>query len=244
MKGFINGKNRTTKPRIIMSVVAREKQGKTHFALTAPGSIADFSTDIGEEGVIDKFVGDKDIWIMPVDKIDDDAPEQAKDQFETMKDAYFTQLKSDKCRTIIMDTATEIWEVCRMARFGRVTNVPPLAYGPVNAEYRSFIREAYNYDKNVILLHKMKKQYVGKGKDASWNGEYERAGFAETGHLVQVNAVMLRDDDEEVENMFGIRIVDCRQNPALNGQEFWGAMCSFPIIASMVLPNVDPSMWE
>ena len=73
--------------------------------------------------------------------------------------SYQWALAEPAVRTISVDTATELWELLRMARFGKLTQVMPYQYGPVNAEFRSLIRMAYASDKNLILLHKMRKVY-------------------------------------------------------------------------------------
>lgn len=236
--GFVNAKDKKDKPRIILSISGLEKCGKTHFALTAPGPVAIFSTDTGEEGVVSKFEN-KDVWIMPLDKVNEDSAEQAPKEYTRFHTAYIDMLRGDSVRTIIFDTATEIWEILRMARFGRLTQVMPYQYGPVNAEYRALIREAYNWDKNLILLHKMKPQYINDKK----TGDYDRAGFGDTGFLVQVNTQVYRYSPEDG-GEFAIHIKDCRQNADLAGEEFSGPLCTFPFLASMVLPNIDPANWE
>lgn len=237
-KGFTSAKDIEIAPRIIMSIEGLEKQGKTHFALTAPGPIAMFSTDIGEEGVVSKFK-DKDIWVMSIDKVDENSTEQAPKEYARFKTAYTDVLRGKDVRTVVIDTATEIWEILRMARFGRLTQVMPYQYGPVNAEYRALIREAYTYDKNLILLHKMKPQYINDKR----TGEYERAGFGDTGFLVQVNAQVYRYSPSDG-GEFVIYVRDCRQNPDLTGEEFMGPMCSFPFLASQIIPDINPSIWE
>ena len=238
MAGFTPAKDRSIQPRLIISISGLEKQGKTHFSLTAPGPIAMFSTDIGEEGVVDKF-GDKNLHIMNIDRIDENSAEQAPKEFDRFKKAYKDMLRGTEIRTIIVDTATEIWEILRMARFGRLTQVMPYQYGPVNAEYRALIRDAYNYDKNLILVHKMKAQYINDKK----TGEYERSGFNDTGFLVQVNAQIYRYAPQDGGD-FALFIKDCRHNPDLAGEEIVGPMCTFPFLASMVMPNVPADMWE
>ena len=237
--GFQNAADRELCPRIIVSMSALEKQGKTHFALTAPGPIAFFSTDIGEEGVVDKFAKDKEIQIMEVARIGEDAAEHAPEEWERFEKAYSHCLRDKKVRTIVLDTATEIWELLRIARFGRLTQVMPYQYGPVNAEYRNVIREAYKWDKNVILLHKMKAQYINDKR----TGEYDRAGFSDTGFLVQVNARAYRYGSEDG-GAFAFMVEDCRQEPDLQDMEFEGEMANFPTLAAMVLPSVDPKEWE
>lgn len=237
-QGFISADEREVQPRIILSIEGLEKQGKTHFALTAPGPIAMFSTDIGEEGVVSKF-GDKDIWVMSIDRVDDDSAEEAPKEYARFKKAYVDLLRGKDVRTVILDTATEIWEILRMARFGRMTQVMPYQYGPVNAEYRALIRMAYDYNKNLILLHKMKPKYVNDKRTA----EYERSGFGDTGFLTQVNAWIYRYSPEDG-GEFVIYIKDCRQNPDLAGEELVGEVCTFPFLASLVLPNMDIINWE
>lgn len=237
--GFTNAKERTALNRIILSISGLEKQGKTHFALTAPGPIAVFSTDIGEEGVVDKFMVDKEVHIMDIARIGEDAAEKAPAEWDKFKTAYTACLKSKDVRSIIVDTATEIWELLRMARFGRLTQVMPYQYGPVNAEYRDLIREAYTHNKNLILLHKMKPQYINDKR----TGEWERNGFSDTGFLVQINAQVYRHEPEDG-GEFCIWVKDCRQNPDLAGEEYTGEMCTFPMLAMMALPDVDPGAWE
>ncbi len=126
-----------------------------------------------------------------------------------------------------------------MARFGRLTQVIPYQYGPVNKEWRDLIREAYKHDKNLILLHKMKPQYINDKR----TGEYERAGFSDTGFLVQINAQVYRYAPEDG-GEFVLSVTDCRQNPDIAGEEFEGDLCCFPFLAQMALPGVDPGMWE
>lgn len=236
--GFRSADDIEVKPRLIVSISGLEKQGKTHFALTAPGPIAFFSTDIGEEGVVGKFA-DKDIYVMDVDRADEDRASEAEESWEKFHSAYLALLRGNDVRTLILDTATEIWELLRLARFGRLTQVMPYQYGPVNKEYRNLIREAYSHDKNLILIHKMKVKYVKDQKTDEW----ERAGFADTGFLVQINAQVYRYDPEDG-GEFAVLVEDCRQEPSLFGEELSGDMCSFPWVAKMALPEVGPEHWE
>ena len=42
--------------RLVVRVGGLEKEGKTHFALTAPGPIGAIDMDRGMEGVVEKFL--------------------------------------------------------------------------------------------------------------------------------------------------------------------------------------------
>lgn len=236
--GFRNAKDQGIKPRLIISICGHEKQGKTHWALTAPGPIAFFSADVGDEGVVQKFE-EKDIWVMEVARVENEETDH-EEEWDRFEKAYKDMLRSTDVRTIVVDTATEVWELLRMARFGRLTQVMPYQYGPVNAEFRALIREAFSWDKNLILLHKMKEIYKGNGPKATGTGEFMRAGFKDTGYLVQVNAQVYRYDDGD----FCCEIEDCRHDPDLMGFELVGDMCNFQSLGAMVLPMLKPEVWE
>jgi len=237
--GFESARGRVSKPRLIMAISGLEKQGKTHFALTAPGPIAMFSVDIGEEGVVQKF-DDKEVWVMDVAGVgDEDSPDDSEKEWARFKKSFDQMLRTASVRTIILDTATEIWELLRMAKFGKLTQVMPYQYGPVNKIYRMMVRSAYEFDKNLILIHKLKSKYVNDKR----TGEYEPAGFNDTPFLVQVNATVYRYSPEDG-GEFAIQIKDCRQNPDMAGFEADGPLCNFPMIAQMILPSVNAGEWE
>lgn len=236
-QGFAPSSSLRVKRRLIMSLSGREKQGKTHFSLTAPGPIAFFSMDLGTEGVVGKFP-DKEIWVGEYDyhSIQGMDPAAIAGEWERLKRDYIMIMKTPEIRTVVWDTATEVWEMIRIARFGKLTQVKPHHYGPVNAEYRDLLRLAYAGDKNLILLHKMKAEYVEDKR----TGRFERAGFGDTGFLVQLNALAWRDQ----EGMFGITVQDSRQNPALMGEEIMEPLLSFPFLATQVFPETEEGDWE
>jgi hypothetical protein len=108
----------------------------------------------------------------------------------------------------------------------------------VNAEYMALMREGYSYDKNIILLHKLKKQYVNE----SFSGKYERAGFNNTGFLVQANLEVYRDG---LDGPFVLKILDCRQNSSIGGMEveLEDEFTGFPYLAQLVFPNTSEEDW-
>lgn len=242
--GFQRASNEIT-PRLIASISGLEKQGKTHFALSAPGPIAVFNCDIGMEGVVQKFTSTgKDVWVYNLTIPHD--WKAAEEEFKAYREAYSKIMRDPYFRTIIKDTATELWELLRMARFGKLTQVMPYQYGPVNAEFRALIRDAYASDKNLILLHKMKSVYINDKRTK----DYERAGFSDTGFLVQVNCQVWREEPSEddsgslVSGEWHVHVKDCRHNPGLAGVDLPGPMCSFPMLASLVMEGTGPEDWE
>ena len=232
--------------RLVVQVEGHEKTGKTHFALTAPGPIAYFGLDLGDEGVIEKFLAEGKEIITPDDGIrvpttvemHIDGPRlDASSAWEQFKKAYIAACKSPQVRTIVWDTATEVWELIRLARFGKLAQVMPVQYGPVNGEMRGLIRAAYDSNKNFVMLHKMKAEYVNDKR----TGKYERAGFGDTGYVVQINLRTFHDPDA---SEFGVEVLNARQDMTLCGQIYTGDLCTFPMIATLIVEGTSPEDWE
>ena len=228
-------------PRLIASISGLDKQGKTHFGLTAPAPIAIFDTDVGNEGVARKFAHKElhtiDVGV-PTDEGDEDNGE-AKEMWESFRTAYYGALENKHVRSLLIDTGTEIWELLRLASFGKLTQVMPYMYGPVNKEFRKLIRDSYKYDKNVLWIHKMKSKYINDKRTA----EYERAGFGDMPFLVQLNAQVWRYGVEDG-GEFVLTIDNSRHDPDLMGMDLEGPMCVFQMLASLVMPEVDVEVWE
>ena len=245
LSGFVDVKANRHK-RLIMSVEGLEGSGKTHFAMTAPPMVAYFDIDIGSEGVIEKFA-DRIIGVWPPDELkyrEAIEQEQWRKVWESYKVAYKTALKSKEVKTLVVDTATELWELCRLANFGRVIQVMPNQYGPVNKEFRDLVRDAYNTDKNLVMIHKQKDEYIGTinratGKEISVRtGKVKRAGFADMGYLCQVTIEVKRMNRE-----FKLEILKCRQEESLMGTELETPMNTFPFLATQVYPDTQEDDW-
>lgn len=224
-------------PRLIAAVSGLEKQGKSSFALSAPGPIIYFSFDYGLEGVVGKYAKSKDIYVKEYRYRYNDAPDKYSSLWASFATDFNNALKS-KARTIAIDTATELWELLRLARFGKVAQVMPYHYAPVSAEYVALMREGLSHDKNVILLHKLKKQYVND----QFSGNYERAGYNGTGFLAQSNLEVYRDG---LDGRFYLKILDCRQNSQLGGMEFElnDELSGFGFLAQLVFPDSTEEDW-
>jgi hypothetical protein len=239
------------KKRLVVSVAALQKVGKSHFSLTAPGPLAYFDLNKGSEGVIGKFIKDKEIYRSsdPYTYYSSDNRERYVQTWERYKKDYYTFLSNPKIRSLVIDTNTESWELCRLARLGKVSQVSPNAYGPVNAEYGDMIEKGLDSGKNILYIHTMGDQYVGtitpQGKEISVRtGKLKTNYYKEMPYLVQVVVQLMRNDTEtEVEDRFGLRIVDCRKNPGANGVELWGSLCRFSYLAATVFGD-DPGEWE
>lgn len=244
--------------RLIVSVEALDKHGKTDWSLTAPGPIAFQNFDNGMEGVVEKFEPFKQIQLSDYRGGDASSDiiglnvEKTKQLFGRIwtrfQANYLTAVKAPltSVRSIVWDTGTELWETARLAEFGKVDHVKPIFYGPLNAEFKALIDLAYSHDKNLIILHRMKKQYKitksDKGESDAWTGRWERAGYSDMGSRVQLK-VRLERDDSGGSSTFRCVVLDCRQQPSLNGRVFEGDECSFPYVAAEVFPSTTPLDW-
>lgn len=254
--------------RLVLAVDGLDKEGKTNLGLTAPGPIAYHAFDQGHEGVVEKFQTDKIVhmaqYFASITKgMSQEQVMQAVgpvwDQFLTNWKIMIAGLKSGAIRTGILDTASEAWEVLRMARFGKLAQILPHHYTALNTEYRNLIREIYNTPGNLILLHKLKNEWVdnpttGKGGKT---GAYIRAGYNDTGFLVQCNVLCWREKDPETGQKTGpyhVTIQNCRQNPLAAGVDLstdlhdpppeFMPQANFQWLGVSVYPQTSPEDWK
>lgn len=238
---------KTAPERLVMSIDGPAKSGKTELALTAPGPVAVHDLNFGLEGTIEKFLDKKDIYVfsyaIPISarlpgSSFSSVVEPANKLWEEFAINFRASLQD--MRTVIVDTGSEIWELLRIARFGKLAQVPPMSYGPVNAEFRQLTQLALNQNKcNVIYLHKVKPVYKNEQKTE----ETERSGFGEIEYDVQSVLRTNRDYSKSGADQFSVRIEECRARMEASGTEFRGGNCTFQNIAASIYPDIDPEFW-
>jgi len=244
--GF-NIANKAAKRRLIVSVEGTQKSGKDHFALTAPGDIYVHDFDFGLDGVIQKFQDKKKIFVaeykldIPAGTAIQDAADTARPVWEKFQDNYYEGLK--KGRTSVLDTATDSYEVLRMAEFGKLQQVMPHHYTPVNQAMKSMFRAASDTDSNLIVLNRMKEEWINKvvnGKEkGEKTGNWIMAGYSGTYFEVQVCTRAYKEDGQ-----FKLLIFDCRFNPDLEGMVLEGDMLNFPMLGQLVFPDSSEEDWQ
>lgn len=235
-----------SKRRLILNVEGLEKEGKTHFALTAPGPIRYHGFENGDEGVVQKFLaqGKKVKRAMYALAGPDATPQEMVDAADPVWGKFRSNFMSGLAegRTTIVDTGMGPWEILRMARFGKLTEIPPHFYGPVNAEWSSLYAYAYSSDSNLIMIHRQKEEWVNKASGGKMKGEktgnWVIDGNKGTHYDTQVNLRAFREGRE-----FKMEIMSCRQNPDLDGMVLEGDMVNFQTIAQLVFPESDEEDW-
>lgn len=233
--------------RMIVSSSARDKHGKTDWALrTAPQPIAMIDTDIGTEGILErepfksKRIIQKTFNLRARKKLAGEAitKSEIQDEWDQVSQCIRTLVNTPFIRTLVVDTATEVWEIARLAYLGQLTQVMPHQYTEVNKVMRELVQLVYGRkDLNAIFIHKQKKEYVND----KFRGDYQLSGFSDMPFLVQVNIEHLRDDDT---GQFGIKVLNCRQNKDMNNEELWGLSASFRALGKAVFPDSKSEDWK
>jgi len=252
------------KPFHILSVQGEPKSGKTHFYSTAPGGIGVQSLDFGTEGIIEKFPDtyfDVREYNFAYDFTISKRGDEATDQADRIKADYWqpfnehcTEFFGDpSIRTVVWDTASEVWEMLRLAHFGKLVQNPQMQYGVVNAEFKALLRMANTARKNMILVHHVGKEYKTvtdeRGQEKSVEtGNWKRLGNNKIETFVHsyIKTIYI----EPVKNSKGViatpgkfqfEILRSRFNPDMNGMVI--DACSFVDLMSLLHPHADGDAW-
>lgn len=236
--------------RLLVASDGMFKTGKTDWAFrTMPAPIVYFGMENGHEGVVEKYAGNKIIAVHSQSI----PPVQNQSEYLAYWKAFMVKwtkaLQNPHVKTIVLDTATDVWELLRLAEFGNLNAVGDIKklYPQINQAYRSFIRMAYDREVNLCMIHRVKKLYASKVVQTqkgpqtidAWDGiSYERAGFGDSEFLIQVNITHIFDQTKGrpgvLSDHFGIRVENCRQNMAIAGLELWGVENNYANLAASV----------
>lgn len=242
--------------RLIMGIDAEERCGKSHFALSAPGPIAYMVMgDPGASVAIAKahtlYPKKKVVradYVVQVKPGMDRAAVGAACNPVWMKSVQDFELilPSLGNGTLVVDTASDWFTLLKLARFGKLTQIMPEDYAPVHAEYKRLLRMTYQFNCNVIFLHKLKAEYEReKGKEnqkgsGKKTGNLVRDGYSGTGYDVDMNIRL-----KKVDGKFVAHVLDCRQNPDLDDMEIeLPERHGFAEVASLAMPDTDEKDWH
>lgn len=158
-------------------------------------------------------------------------------------------LAKEWANTIIADTGTELWELLRLGAFGTLTpqGRTDRLYGPVNAEFRQFLRGINrNHLRHLIVINQMKDEYkdvmVAGKKDSIKTGNLQRVGFKELGYLADMTLRCYKGKD----GSFRAKLEMCKlapNGPALEGTDFEDEDLNLPKILAMIT-DTTPEEWR
>jgi len=249
--GFIRARPRKI-DRVFLGIRGWTNCGKTWLALGAPGPIALINFDKGEAGSVNHYTErGKEIWEIPFSLPPALSPkaigsELVKQQrvFAGVWDKFAKAYKEacHVCRSVVVDTETELWEIMRYASFGRMSNVAHM-FAEVNAIYMGCLREFHEGTANVILLHQMGSNFK--------TGRPERKGMGKIESVVRHELEVSCENDKEG-RVYIAKVTKAGIAGNQVGTQFetlsWSDdpednQCRFPVIAA-ALTNSDKEDWE
>jgi hypothetical protein len=261
-------------PRLAISLDALDKCGKTHWSLFTPPDpialvVANDNIHVYQKAIqagrrvhlmqLEYPVPDPAILAASqVDKGEHAAQIKEWLRFKSGMDA----VKADKAiRTVVWDTATELWHLAELAHFGKLRgNARIDVRTELNADFSKVFWSLYKDrpDLNIILIHRAKKQYEpeldaggNKMKDkqgndkTEWNGKYERAGYNNIGFAVDLSLQAGWDGNKR---SFWTRIDPgqaTRYGTELTGKTWYGDDSGFANLALEIFPETEsnPEWW-
>lgn len=153
-------------------------------------------------------------------------------------------------RAHIIDTDTELWELMRLKSFGKQSGQGrrmDRVYGPVNAEFRTFLRNIYRAQgRHLVTIAQNKDEYADRTNASGElvsikTGRRERVGFKEIPYLADLILETFKDS-----GTFKVRV---RTNklppigPMLEGSEYEGDEYDLAYIIALST-ETDPKDWR
>ena len=263
--------------RLITNIQGMTKSGKTRLALTARKPIGYIAVEIGgDEGVVDHFIpagseSSEDIQRVrirvpnieyPVDITDSkkydeaisaEVQRTASEALDAFYAAYYASIAN--FATTVVDTGSDLWEIARLANFGRLEKVPQLAYTQLNKSMDKMIDDAFSAPGSVLFVHHLKEKWEtyederGR-KQGRPSGIFEMAGYGGMKKKVQTTIELWREDladpNENTGRLtrFHGMIVDSRHNADAIGLKFEDDGLTFPEMGTAIIAGTRKSDWE
>lgn len=235
----------TTPPtKLNITIDGPEKSWKTYTSLTAPAPIDYHTFEHGLHRAIHHFP-EKEIYGFEYSfpttlKLPGTEATSLSDGANLIWTQFVTNLRSSiaNARSIVIDTGTKAWENLRLARHGKLTQIMPIQYTAMNAEFNELVQLLHRSPANIIWLHRVKAEY----EDDKKTGELIRAGYGEMGFEVDAVVRMVMDESKPPEEQVQARFGLCGANRKLNGAPI--SEPSFLNIAKAIYPTADENNWK
>lgn len=241
----------TIRTKIDVIVEGLEGSGKTFFGLTGPGPVAIHDFDDGihraiqglsaeQRGKLElypfEYDFDRILKLPGTEKVNQPMVERSGPIWEEF--VINARASIERCRTNIIDTGGAVWELLRLARQGKLTQVMPIQYTAVNLEFKELLQALHKSPANNVWIHRLKPAYDAADKKIP--NVYERQGFGDMASEVDAVLRLSYDDFDGLKLRFG----KCA-NRALTGTYVVGQEnISFPKIAAMIYPETDTKYWQ
>lgn len=163
--------------------------GKSSFWFGAPGPLVIFDTDSGTEGVVEPYMAEKDIFIVPIEWYPTDTMPQ--DDVIDLRDKFIEDFEHaiTHARSVLIDKESHLWEIFRYAEFGGPSD-SPRNYAALNQRYRKYLSMPNSLPINFGLIQAMKNEWITvrtpKGEKGAESGNRIARGFTELDELVHL----------------------------------------------------------
>lgn len=178
---------------ILTSISGMPKTGKSYLSMTWPEPIKIYSFDLGAEYVRAKFFPKKKIIIsnyeLPI--IETDSPDPyAEKIWDVFQKEFKTDCYSGQYKTLVIDTATQLWAIVRQAitEAKNRKKLLEVEYALPNLKMSGVYAHAKKAGINLISINYLKDRYV-KGENT---GVLELNGWGQTEGLVDLVLEMNR----------------------------------------------------
>lgn len=235
--------------RLMLGTDGWPDTGKTEFALTAPGPGIVLCLDRSLEGVLDNpnppAARRTDFAFKLIPRL---LPTQGKQadyltNWHMFYAEYMKALNNKDCRTVVLDTDSDSWELQRLAEFGQLQGVMSLRYAGINAARKAMLTRAYDSGKIIIGTNRLEDEYETQLTDEKKSvqiktGNVRRQGFKDQSYLWGMQIRHKKADGQH-----GLEITKCKANSDVEGLELWGEECNFKSLVQAVYPNVPLKEW-
>ena len=153
-------------PNIVAVIEGLPKSGKTHLAMTFPDPMVVFSLDVGADIVRRKFPSKKiDIKTYPIPIVESvkgtGLQKELLGIWKQLKADYQAATESREVKTIVVDTATALYEIARIARAAELgqENLLKFQFGEVYAQLKGLVQRGRVAGQNIVWTHYLKDIY-------------------------------------------------------------------------------------
>ena len=255
---------------VMIGIDGRTNSGKSEFMLSCPGPAQAILVDRNIDGALDNPnppASRQENWAfktinVPLNTMA--AQAEYLTYHQEIKASYYAALNNSDSITVAIDGDSDWWELQRLAAFGKLTQVfPQTKYTDVYAAKRAMIARAHDCGKIIIATNKVRDEYetiVGPdGLPVMENGEEkrkktgndQRQGFPDQDYLWTIQLRCLYKEPYQnkitgklMPGKWGIKIIKCKPQPDLKGEELWGDDCCFAGLVQLVYPNVPMEQWN
>jgi len=248
----------------VISLAGMPGTGKTTWSFTAPKPIFYQATDFGDDGVIQLVdgqvirpaTGDYKLEIPReyrafADRKESDADRKAREGLlaNFVHESFYVPFRKDYSkaieagvRTVVWDTALEIWEFVRLSVYGREATNRSDLQAEANSKFKEMIRLANLHNVNLIMINRLKNKwesYYDSNGNVKWRkneNEFEMQGYDKAPELVAMSLWTGFTPPDS----FTLEVKKCRGHAEWVGQTLPSA--PFEELMAMLVPEVDSWM--